>query len=354
MIIKPRPVLGTFTSYSTEEADLPIKLDANECAEDLPQEVKDEIIKRFEKLPFNRYPEISAGALRQKIGAEFGLSSENVLLGNGSSQLLQALCFTFADRERSVVYHHPTFSMYNIYARLADSQGVGAETKQGFLVDPDKILKVAEETNAGIIILCNPNNPTGTTIPQKDIEYILKNSSCPVVADEAYYEFYGVSSINLLKKYPHLIIARTFSKAYALASSRVGYVISSDEVLRNAAKTIMPYNLNALSLCAAETVLSMKEYFAERIAGIVSMRQEMSSSLAEIPGIEVFPSDTNFVLIKIASPERGINLTKYLLTHGISVRNFSNAPSLSGCLRITTGTKTENEKCLSVIKSFKE
>ncbi|MDR1702491.1 MAG: histidinol-phosphate transaminase [Sporomusaceae bacterium] len=354
MMIKPRAVLDTFLSYTTQEEDLPVKLDANECAEDLPPEVKERVLAKLAELPFNRYPHISALDLRQQIAAEFGLGADNVLLGNGSSQLLQALCFTFADSERSVILHAPTFSMYNIYARLADSRAVSVETDAEFSLDRAKILAAAKKETAGLIILCNPNNPTGTVTAQADLEYIVKNAPCPVVIDEAYQEFYGVSSLNLLEKYPHLIIARTFSKAYALASARVGYILASAEVIAAVAKVIMPYNLNALSLSTAATVLEMKDRFSGRIAQIVNERQKLAAALATIDGIKIFPSQTNFLLIKMDSAAEGNQLAAYLAEQGISVRNFANAPHLTGCLRITIGTGAENNALLAAVKAFKE
>lgn len=349
-MISPRSVLSTFASYSVEEADFAIKIDANEYPEDLPPAVKNKIIERFSALCFNRYPQISALGLRQKIADQFGLKAQNVLLGNGSSQLLASLCFTFADRERPVVYPNPTFSMYGIYARLADSQGAPVELAADFSLDCDELLKTAAQKKAGIILLCNPNNPTGTVMKQQDIEYIVSNSSCPVVIDEAYQEFYGISSVNLLPKYPHLVVARTFSKLYSLASARVGYILSSDEVIAAAAKTVLPYNLNALSLTAAETVMSMKEHFSARIAETAAERQKISGALSKLPGIEVFPSETNFILIRLADAAA---LAKYLPGLGIGVRDFSGAPGLAGCLRITIGKAEENEAFLKAVKNFK-
>ncbi|BBB92356.1 MAG TPA: histidinol-phosphate transaminase [Methylomusa anaerophila] len=338
--------LETLKPYSVEEIDWQIKLDANEEPRNLPPAVRAELMERISSLAFNRYPEINGLNLRRLISERFSQSFKNVLVGSGSNGILAALCFAYGGQGRSVVYPNPSFAMYGIYAKLSDSKGVAVEMEPDFSLSVDKILTAAEKEQAAVIILCNPNNPTGGIIPLADIEYIAANAKCLVVVDEAYYEFYGQSAVGLLPKYPRLAVTRTFSKAYCLAAARVGYMLASEEVIETVGKVLLPYNVNTTSLIAAETVWQMRDQFEPGIGETVSERKKLAAALEAIPGVEVFPSETNFLLIRVGDTAGWM---KRLADQGIGVRDFNNAPGLSGCLRVTVGTPAENQAFLKAV-----
>lgn len=342
----PRVGLETLKTYSVEEINWPVKIDANERPTDLPPAVKAKVIEKIAALPFNRYPEISAQSLKTTISADFGLSAANVLIGNGSSEILEALCFAYGGADRSIVYPTPSFSMYGIYAKLADSQPVPVKLNADFTLDADKLLETAAKTQASVILLCNPNNPTGTVMPQEQIEYIAANTRRLVVVDEAYHEFYGQTSVGLLNKYPNIAIARTFSKAYGLAAARVGYLLASEDIAKTVSKVLLPYNVNALTLATAETVFGMRREFADSLAENSRERERMAAALSAVDGIVVYPSETNFLLIKSNNAE---SIVARLSARGIGVRDFSTAPGLSGCIRIGIGTPAENNAVLEAI-----
>ncbi len=344
----PRIGLETLKPYSVEEINWPIKIDANERPTDLPTAVKTKVMEKLAALAFNRYPEISAQSLKTSIGAAYGLTAANVLIGNGSSEVLEALCFAFSGAGRSIVYPTPSFSMYGIYAKLADSRPVPVELNADFSLDADKLLATAAQTQAGVVLLCNPNNPTGTVMPEDQVEYIVANTKSLVVVDEAYHEFYGSTSVGLLKKYPNVAITRTFSKAYGLASARVGYLLAGEEIAKTAGKVLLPYNVNALTLATAEIVFSMRPGFADSIAENSRERTRMAAALGAISGITVYPSQTNFLLIK---SENAAVIVSRLSERGIGVRDFSTAPGLRGCIRIGIGTPAENNAVLEAITS---
>lgn len=342
----PRKGLETLKPYSIDEINWRIRLDANERPLDLPANVKNKILANLANLSFNRYPEISAQSLKKTIGAEFGLTAANVLIGNGSSEVLEALCYAFGGTGRSIVYPSPSFSMYGIYAKLADSQPIPVELNKDYTLDADKLLAAADAAAASVILLCNPNNPTGMIMPPEQVEYIVANTKSLVVVDEAYHEFYGTTSVNLLSKYSNVAIARTFSKAYGLAAARVGYLLTNEDIAKTIGKVLLPYSVNALTLATAETVFSMREAFADSIAENSRERQRMTAALSAVPGITVYPSQTNFLLVK---SDNAAALTARLSARGIGIRDFSNSPGLIGCIRIGIGTPAENDAVLEAV-----
>ncbi|CQR75168.1 Histidinol-phosphate aminotransferase 2 [Sporomusa ovata DSM 2662] len=342
----PRSGLETLKPYSVEEIQWPIRLDANENPNDMPQAIKTKILEKLAELPFNRYPEISAQSLKTTIAAGFGLTAANVLIGNGSSEILEALCYAFGGAGRSIVYPSPSFSMYGIYAKLADSQPVPVALNADYTLDADKLLAAAKEAAASVILLCNPNNPTGVVLPPAQIEYIVANTKSLVVVDEAYHEFYGKSSVNLLGKYPNLAIARTFSKAYGLAAARVGYLLAGEDITQTIGKVLLPYSVNALTLATAEIVYNLRQEFAASLAANSRERERMTAALGAIAGVTVYPSQTNFLLVKSDTISA---MVARLSTRGIGIRDFSTAPGLTNCIRIGIGTPDENKAVLEAV-----
>ena len=212
-------------------------------------------------------------------------------------------------------------------------------------------VNAVKENKASLAVICSPNNPTGTKIPMADIEYVAKNIDCALVIDEAYVEFDGESAMRFLKDYPHLMIARTFSKAYGLASARVGYLIADKKIIEMVGKACMPYHVNVLSAITADIVYQMRDEYIPRIQMTVAERKRMSEQLSKIDGITVYPSATNFILIKY---DKAVALNEYLENIGIGVRSFGNAPRLENCLRISMGTRPENDVVYKAIKDFVE
>jgi len=346
-----RPDLEKLPTYSVDEQEWNIKLDANESNVNLPPLVQERINNRLSFLAFNRYPDIGMKNLKEQIAQNFNLTIDNILIGNGSSEILEKLFHAFGGSGRSIVFPTPSFSMYHIYAKLTESTAVPVDLEADFSLSCDKMLDAAKTADAKLVILCTPNNPTGTVMPQRDIEYIVANAGCPVVVDEAYFEFYGESAVALLQKYPNVIIARTFSKAYGLAAARVGYMVADADIVKMVSKVCMPYHVNALSLAAAEIVYQMRDEFVPVIRQTIAERKRLAAALAKLPGITVYPSETNFLLIKL---ENARALSIHLAEQGIGIRDFSSAPGLGDCLRISVGTPAENDMVLKTITDYLE
>ncbi|SDF35536.1 histidinol-phosphate transaminase [Sporolituus thermophilus] len=347
--MKVRPGLEVLQPYTIDDREWAIKLDANERPAPLPSLIQAAVRERLSGLAFNRYPDMAMRSLRQKIAAVSGLAADNVLIGNGSSELLAALCYTFGGAGRGIVYPWPSFSMYGVYAKLADSAAAPVALGEDFGVDAAAVLAAAERHSSGLIILCNPNNPTGSVIPPAVIEKIVAAAPCPVVVDEAYYEFYGQSALPLLKQYTNLIVVRTFSKAYGLAAARVGYLLAASAIVSMVGRALLPYHVNALSLVAAEAVYDLRQELEPGIRQIIAERERLAGELGRLPGITVYPSATNFLLVKAVDGKR---ISAGLAACGIGIRDFSAAPGLAGCLRITVGTPAENDAVLKVMAAI--
>jgi histidinol-phosphate aminotransferase len=349
MILDIRPGLENIKPYSVEEKEWDSKLDANENPNNLPALVHERVMNQLEYLPFNRYPDMGMRDLRALIAEAFNTTVSNTLIGNGSSEILLALCQTFGGPGRSIIFPVPSFSMYGIYAQLTDSQAVPVELNEDFSLSPEKVVKAAKQADAKLIILCNPNNPTGTIIPMTDIEYIVSKVQCPVVVDEAYYEFYGRSAVEIMSKYNHLIITRTMSKAYGLAAIRVGYMLANTEIVSMVDRVMMPYHMNALSLITAQVVYQMRDEFMPVIEQLIVERERLIVLLQGVSDLTVYPSETNFILLKT---EKAQELSAFLSEKNIGIRDFSRAPYLANCIRVTVGTPLENDILYRTIGEF--
>ena len=353
-MLKYRTGLKDMPSYDVVERDWKIKVNANECNMNLPPMVEDRLMGRLSRVAFNRYPNEEYDALREQIADNHKLEIENVLLGSGSSEIIEKLFYCFGGtKAKKIVYPEPSFSMYRIYTKAAQALGVPVSLEADYSLDVAKFVAAVNDHKASLAVICNPNNPTGTGYSVSDIEFIAQNipSNCALLIDEAYMEFYGRTSVGLLKKYPNLIIARTVSKAYGLASARVGYMLASKDIVTMIEKSYMPYHMNVLSLATADIVYQMRHEYVPRIQMMIAERKRMSTELDKLPGVTVYPSETNFVLIKYAKAKE---LNEYLESKGIGVRCFCDAPGLKNCLRISMGLREENDQWYDAIKQFVE
>ena len=345
-----RKDLEKMPSYDGVEKDYRIKVNANESTLNLPPLVEERVLNRLGCIAFNRYPNEEYDLLVGQIAKNFSVSKSQILLGGGSSEIIEKVFHAFGGDGKKIVYPVPSFSMYKIYAKAAEAQAFPFNLDEKFDLDVDAYIKMVNEVDADLAVVCNPNNPTGNVLTVAQVEEIAKSIDSAFLLDEAYIEFYGNSAFELIKKYPNLIVARTFSKAYGMAAARVGYMIAAEDVTRMINKNFMPYHMNTLSLAAADIVYQMRDEFLPRIQMTVAERQRMFEQLKTLPGVEVFPSQTNFILIRY---EKANQLNEYLESLDIGVRYFSpSAVELKNCLRISIGTRMENDEVFSAIKNF--
>ncbi|HOV78997.1 MAG TPA: histidinol-phosphate transaminase [Bacillota bacterium] len=333
-----RGELKTLAPYDAPYFPEAVKLDANENPYGFPPGVLRKIFSEIGSRDFARYPDPRAERLRESLADYTGVAPENIMVGNGSDELILNIMLTFGAGAEYVVTP-PTFSMYGVYGLVASASRVEVPRLADFSVDMESLKRVAGSRGVKVVIICNPNNPTGTATPPDEIEGLLAGTNAVVVVDEAYVEFGGETCIPLLARHPNLIVLRTFSKAFGLAGLRVGYLLAGRSVVRELLKVKQPYNLNAFSQTAARVVMENLPLFRERIEKILAERERLFSGLSGLPGVEAFPTRANFILFRTALPAKQVY--GGLLERGVLIRNLD-GPMLRRCLRVTVGTAGEN------------
>ena len=279
------------------------------------------------------YPDREYTSLRKCIAEYCGTEYENVIVGNGSTELISL--FIQIEHPKKAMVIGPTYSEYEREISLGGGTTLyyPLREKDNFRLDVDDFISHLNES-IDLIVICNPNNPTGNAFTVEEIEKIAKNIDCAFLVDEAYMEFYGQTAVRLLAKYPNMIIARTFSKAYGLASCRVGYMLADAKIVEMIDKSYMPYHMNVLSLVTADICYQMRQEFVPHIQIMISERKRMQEELKKLPGVKVFPSETNFILVHY---DKAQELNALFESKGIGVRHFGDAPGLKDCLRIDAG-----------------
>ena len=279
--------------------------------------------------------------LTEKIAEYCGVNPENVIAGNGSDEVIDMIFKTF---NGPVLSFYPSFSEYKIYSELLNEKYCDITLESDFSFDVNKFIEAS--TDANILVLCTPNNPTGEIIKREYIEQVLCEGKITVV-DEAYFEFSGESIVDLIKDYENLIVIRTFSKAFALAGLRAGYAIGNEKIIRYLYRVKPPFNVNSLAQVAAITALDDLDYMNDIVNRILGDRKILEKELGK--RFRIFPSHANFILIDV-SPITADEFYGKLLKNKIIVRNFGRFKGFDGeYIRITIGTNEENEKLVEVL-----
>jgi histidinol-phosphate aminotransferase len=342
-----RPGVRKLVPYKANHMPQCITLDANENPFPWPAGMREKLFAQ--NIAFNRYPDGMAQDLKVAIAGYVKLSPEGVLVGNGSDELIQLLLLTFGGVGKSVVIHPPTFSMYQIAARLTDTVVAEVPLLEGLYLDVDQMLKTAQSPDVHVLVVCNPNNPTGSLFPREEILRIVKESGKIVVVDEAYAEFSGESLIPELGDHPNLVILRTFSKAFGMAGLRLGYLLGQPETIALINRVRAPFNVNSLSQKAGILALEYLTEYQRQIQSIKLETQKLFEGLSKIPEVKVYPTKANFILFKPLDSDRW---AKELLQRGFLVRNMGQLPILGKCLRISAGLPAENESFLKAIEEI--
>ena len=339
-----RPSAAALEPYDPKFTPVSINLSANENSYGMPVYVYDRAMRALGDVKANRYPDPLAPKLRGRLASLYGLESDQVIVGNGGDELIFNLFLAFGGGGAKVVDCPPTFSIYRLYAELCECTVADVpRDPETFAVDGDALL--AEAADARITIVTSPNNPTGTLTPLAFIEELCAATDGLVLADEAYMEFAGApSAATLLDRCPNLVVLRTLSKAFALAGGRIGYVLAAPAIIDALRQ---PYSVNSFSQAVAETVVRDGARFAPTIAEICENRGILASELAKLDGLTVWPSSANFLLVRVPHAHRVWELLRD--EHSILVRDFSAAPGLEDCLRITVGRP---EECTAVVEAF--
>jgi histidinol-phosphate aminotransferase len=344
-----KPGVRAQAGYTLRALPARRKLNQNECPHDFPPELKRSVLERAAAAPWMRYPEFVPARLLERLAAHYGWRPDGVVVGNGSNELIQATLSVVLASGDAVVAPSPTFSLYRLLTGVLGGRYVPVPLGERFEFDLDRIVETTARERARVVVLNSPNNPTGSVLPEGAVERILAETGALVVCDEAYQDFGGPTALPLLHRSSRLVVLRTFSKAMGMAGLRFGLALAHPEVAGELAKGKLPYNVNLITLAAAEVALDHAELLAARTRGIAETRDRFLPRLAAIPGIEVFPTAANFVLIRCRARPASEGFRRLHEEHGILVRDVSGSAELAECLRISIGTEEDMEAVLDAL-----
>lgn len=298
---------------------------------------------------YNRYPDPRQEAVKAKIAKIKNVGLEHIFLGNGSDEAIDLIIRVFCEPGvDNIVNPDPTYGMYEVCANINNVELRKVLLDENFTLNADKLLEATDE-NSKVIFLCSPNNPSANLFNEKEIEKVLTQFNGIVVIDEAYIDFAPTESwITKLDKYPNLIVIQTLSKAWGLAAIRMGMAFASPEIIGLLSKVKYPYNINELAQEYALIQLDEEEEKDRWVADLLKERDVLMKLLPTLPFVEkMYPSDANYILVKVDDAT-----TKYkkLADMGVIVRNRSSVALCKDCLRITVGTKKENEELIAALK----
>lgn len=345
-----RPEIRTLRAYPVPEATGMVKLDAMENPYGWPEELKAEWCEMLKTVALNRYPDPTADALRARLKQALGTPAGiELLLGNGSDELIQIILMSVARPGAVVMAPAPTFVMYELIAAFTGVKFVGVPLGPEFALDTQSMLEDIGHRKPAIVFLPWPNNPTGNLFDAAAIEEIVRRAPGLVVVDEAYHAFCERSFMDRLGLYDNLLILRTLSKQ-GLAGLRLGALAGDPRWLREFDKLRLPYNIGSLTQASAEFALKHQAVLDAQAARIRADRELLYAALADLPGVRVWPSSANFILFRIES-QPASEVFAALKGRDVLVKNLDGShPLLTGCLRVTVGTPEENTRFLDALK----
>src|SRR5690606_10781877 len=300
----------------------------------------------------NRYPDPQQGKLKAILSDIKNISAKNILLGNGSDEVLDLIFRAFCEpNQDNVIILPPTYGMYEVLANLNAIKLIRINLDDTFQPQVDDILNAAND-NSKILFLCSPNNPTANSFESAKIEKLIKEFKGLVVIDEAYIDFSSEASwLSRLNEFPNLIVTQTLSKAFAMAGIRLGICYASSEIITVLNTIKPPYNINELTQKKAIELLSIKDLASNQIKDILKERSKLIDELKNITFVsKIYPSDANFILAKVDDANKRYD---QLVEKGIVIRNRTTQVNCENCLRFTVGTSEENEKLIKTLKDLK-
>lgn len=346
-----RPVLADFKPYDPAFSPCEVNLSANENTHPLPASVRAAIEEALVSTPLNRYPDPLANELRDELAVRHGVGRQNIIVGNGGDEVLFNVLFAFGGQGRTLVTTPPCFEEYKIFACMNNTNVVEVWRRpDDYGIDADEL--VAASKDADIVMLTSPNNPTGNLVEPALVRRLLDETDALVLLDEAYVEFADpdASLIPWIEDNPRLMVLRTLSKAFALAGMRCGYLVADPSVVDVLAGIRQIYSEDVLAQAAACAAVRARKELEPVVEDIVAERERLSRRLAELPGVTQWPSSGNFLLLRVANA--AMVRARLRDDYSVLVRDFSYAPGLSDCLRVSVGTREENDRFLAAFSTI--
>jgi histidinol-phosphate aminotransferase len=348
--IMPRPSVMRIKEYHPPLGDRSgLRLDFNENTLECSPQVL-QVLREVGAGDLTRYPEREP--VEQMVAEHLGLDAGQVLLTNGVDEAIHVLCETYLDAGDELLLPVPTYSMYEVYGSATEAQIITVQAGSDFAFPADRLLS-AITPRTKLIAIANPNSPTGSVATREQILAIVDQAPHAIVLiDEAYFHFYGQTIADLIGKWPNLVVARTFSKAYGLAGLRLGVLAGPAEVVGWLRRVISPYSVNSLALACLPPALRDKKYLDWYVGEVLAARASLSSAL-RTANVQSWPSEANFILANIGANHS--RFTAAMKRRGVLVRDRSNDPGCDGCVRITVGTRAQTTTAIqSLIESLEE
>lgn len=346
MRLPVRQAVVSSPDYPFDPLSAPVKLGQNESSEDFPNELKALVLERIAKVEWNRYPDLNAETLGAAIAEFEGWNPSGVVVTTGSNVLI-SLLIQLSALGRRVVTVKPNFALYGLDARLLGARLIEVPLRADHSLDIAAViasmtpLPTDSEAPAGVIYLPRPHAPTGSLCSLEELDRLAKSSrNWLLVIDEAYVHFAVDSAIELALRHSHVLLLRTFSKAWGLAGARVGCALTSEDVARQLRKLVPPFALSVMQSECIRVALEHPEYMCKRVQKVVGERERLARALSDHVSWKVLPSAGNFLLIRTPDAKQTFD---HLLRHGVLVRRQDSHFGLDGCVRVTVGTRAENE-----------
>lgn len=335
------------TLYKTMVLNDFIRLNGNESSRNISKERLEEVLNDVKSIEFNRYPEDSSIDLKLKYAIYAGVSEENIIVGNGSDEMLSLVISSYINKGDKVLTLNPDFSMYDFYINLNEGEIIKLDCNEDGSYEVEDFIKLGLENKVKLILFSNPNNPTGNTISNKNIIKILNSFKDTIIlVDEAYYEFSDESIVSEIKNYKNLLVTRTLSKAWGGAALRVGFLIGNKDKISILKSNKVPYNVNSLSQIIASKILDNKEDMINTVSEVKKERDRVYKEIKYIEKstskIKFYKSKGNYIFGRSSNKKELLNALK---ENKISIRSFND-----DTFRVTIGAIDENNKFLEVIR----
>ena len=341
----PRPGLREVGPYESPQLEVAARLNTNECPLPLPEGFSSDLAAAVRDLPLNRYPDGEMRELRRAIADRTGHPFEGVWPANGSNEILAQLLQAYGGSDRRAALFEPTYLLHRRLCWLTGTGIVERSLDPPFAIAEDDVTWLRSEA-PDVAFVCSPNNPTGNAQSLSAIRSIAEATDGLVIVDQAYLEFGGEDSLPLVATHPNVAVVRTFSKAFALAGARIGYVLADPGVVEDVQRVRLPYHLSTITQTAGLVALQHAEEAAAALDAIRAERDRIANALDAIEGVAVFPSDANFVLFRPPGDAREV--WRELLDRGVLVRDLTGV--VSNALRVTAGTPHEVDLFLKALE----
>jgi histidinol-phosphate aminotransferase len=349
-VIAPRDAIALMDGYHSPQVDVKVRLNTNESPVPPPDTWRRAYAEAIDSIEWHRYPDRTAEALRAAIARLHDVDPTQVFVANGSNEVLQTLVLTYGGHGRRAAVWEPTYALHSHIARLSGTEVVEGERAADLATDLSEVRRVVREARPSVAFLCSPNNPTGMVDSEEVVAEtlsVVESVDGMLVVDEAYGQFAPWSAVGLVDDGAPLVVTRTFSKTWSMAAARLGYLVGPSAIVAELDKVVLPYHLDTAKQMAGTLALDHVDEMQSRVAHLVEERGRLARRLADLP-VHVWPSGANFILFRPEAMAGG-EVWQALLDRSILIRNFSTAPRLEGCLRVTVGTPDEDDAFLDAL-----